>query len=502
MKKQLFRLSGTMMAALLVAGCASDPLDDQRNIVTSVSTSLSYAELLVGDSTEATAQSRDALGNALAALPDVSSANTAVVSITNNPRSGAPEPTRIFQIVANGFGITTVTASSGSSKADITVQTFPASVDVTGIAAGTQIGSGSTVQLTATALGTDGTPVAGGPSITWATGDATIATVDASGLVTTASPGLAVVTATTDGGAEGLASFEVIPGAFPGTPSSATGTVDQLITFSVPAGSPAFDATTVFTIGGVTASIVSFTATTAVVAMPSSLAPGTVTVLITGLGATEITQSTTFDIVAPSAFGGGVSAATADPFDQITITPGGVAWDGGELFFVGGIVAWVVSQDATSAVLLVPSSATGAQEILIRKQGAEDIAGTGSIDMQSVFTPNGNISPVVDLLGGPFPMQVFTQLSASDPDDFFGLDNSGGGAAVDLSVTLQWQTSADLDILQVDCPFNFFVGNFDGAGSANPEATSFSVPAGECWLLWFNLFAGSTSIAKWNITSP
>lgn len=594
MKKQLFGLSGTMMVAFLVAGCASDPLDDSRNVVSSVSTSLSYVEVLVGDSTEATAQSRDALGNALAALPDVSSANTAVATISDNPRSGEPEPTKIFSIVATGFGITIVTASSGSNTADITVQTWPASVDVAGIAAGTQVTSGFVLQLTATALGTDGSAVAGGPSITWASVDANTASVDATGLVTALTPGLGTITATTDGGAVGQASFEVIPLPFPGTISqitgvlgniitltqaaggaafdsdtqvdfdgtgatilsvsatqlvftvpvgssgsdvftvtvsnidsgqltqtfdftvvvppafagtlsSGSGTIDQHITLTIAAGDPAVDADTEVQIDGVAGATVSNTATDIVFAVPSSLAAGTFEAVVIGLGSLNDALLFSFDVT-EDAFTGTVSAATADPFDQITITPGGIAWDGGEIITVDGKTPWIVSQDATSAVILVPSpDATGATEVLIRKQGVDDIAGFDSIDMQSVFTPNGDISPVVDLLGGPFPTTAFTQLSDDQPDDFFGLDNSGGGAAVAISFTLAWQGPAtDLDAANVDCAFTAFVGTRGAETGANPEATSESVPAGECWLLWFLKFDTGTgaTIAQWSIDSP
>lgn len=413
MKKQLFRLSGTMMAALLVAGCASDPLDDQRNIVTSVSTSLSYAELLVGDSTEARAQSRDALGNALAALPDVSSANTAVVTITNNPRSGAPEPTRIFSIVATGFGITTVTASSGSSNADITVQTFPASVSVTGIAAGTQVSSGGTVQLTATPLGTDGTPVAGSPSITWATGDASIATVDATGLVSAFSPGLAAITATTDGGAEGLASFEVIPGVFD---------------------------------GGITAAV---------------------------------------------AYGG-----------LVTITPGSVAWTGAETLgnvdnAAGQAVNFIESQDVNSITFLAEQWGIGTHTLVITNVGSNLLAFQGSFDVTSDAPPNNPDTAAPDITAGPFPM-VF--VNRPDPDDFYTVDPA---AVLDLTVTYAWGTTDDLDILWVDCAFTAFLEPFsNGATSANPEVSIVSIPANECRLLWFNLYAGFPADGRVEITSP
>ena len=594
MKKQLFGLSGTMMAVLLVAGCASDPLDDLRDVVSSVSTSLSYTELLVGASIEGRAQARDAQGNALATLPDISSANTAVASVTDDPRSGAPEPTKIFSILATGFGITTITASAGGNTADITVQTFPASVAVTGIAAGTQVTSGSTVQLAAAALATDGSAVAGGPSITWASDDASTASVDATGLVTALAPGLAVITATTDGGAVGQASFEVIPLPFPGTISRITGflssivtltqvtggaafdsdtqvdfdgtaatilsvsatqlvftvpvgssgsdvftvtvsnidsgqltqtfdftvvtppafagtlsktsgTIDENITLTIAAGDPAVDSDTEIRINGAVGATVSTTATVIVFEVPPSLAPGTYEGLVVGLGSVNDAFKFSFDVTAAVAFTGTVSSTTPDALDIITITPDPARpWDGDEIIVgVGGLEAFIVSQDLASAVIVVPSQpATGPVDLEIRKDGDTDLNTIVSLDMQSVYTQNDDPTAAPDITAGPFPLTMYISLDEDNPDDFFTI---APVADLDVTATFEWQNSADMDILWFDDTGLCCFFNFDGATGANPEVSSAAIPAGFAAVLNANAFdmdGNAATIVEITITSP
>ena len=169
MKRNAFRLSTALIAAFAVAGCTDDPTDALRQGATQVSTSLSYVEIIIGDSVVVTAQTRDAQGNALALLPDVASANAAVASTNiDDAISGNPSPETQFSILANGFGQTTVTASSGGLTRDISVQTWPASISLGGVtdidaaANGTQVGSGTAIALAPTALSSGGAAFAAG----------------------------------------------------------------------------------------------------------------------------------------------------------------------------------------------------------------------------------------------------------------------------------------------------------------------------------------------------
>src|SRR6266516_3524018 len=71
-------------------------------------------------------------------------------------------------------------------------------VTVSVLPAASNIGVGQTLQLTATPRDATGNPMTG-RVVTWATNNAAIASVDANGLVTGATPGSATLTATSDG---------------------------------------------------------------------------------------------------------------------------------------------------------------------------------------------------------------------------------------------------------------------------------------------------------------
>jgi glucose/arabinose dehydrogenase len=89
-----------------------------------------------------------------------------------------------------------------------------ASVSIT--APTTSIPAGQTVQFTATALDDNGNPVAG-QSFQWTTGDATVATVSSTGLVTGIAEGQAPIQATT-GGVSGTVTISVTAAPGPGGP--------------------------------------------------------------------------------------------------------------------------------------------------------------------------------------------------------------------------------------------------------------------------------------------
>jgi hypothetical protein len=87
--------------------------------------------------------------------------------------------------------------------------------------------------------------------------------------------------------------------------------------------------------------------------------------------------------------------------------------------------------------------------------------------------------------------------SVTDPgddcDEFFKITT--GAAPATVSVQLDWFTGSDVDILWCDATCSSFVGNFDGATSANPEKSTVTIPAGTTWNLWINFFdpAGAAS---------
>jgi alpha-tubulin suppressor-like RCC1 family protein len=97
-------------------------------------------------------------------------------------------------------GLATITATSegksGSASITVTEPRPVATVDVTPSSASVDVHQ--TVQLTATPKDSAGTPLAGRP-ISWTSSDTAVATVSDTGLVTGQAPGLATITATSEG---------------------------------------------------------------------------------------------------------------------------------------------------------------------------------------------------------------------------------------------------------------------------------------------------------------
>ncbi len=105
-------------------------------------------------------------------------------------------------------GSATISATSGgkTGTAAITVQAVPVAL-VTVSPASVTVLVGQTVQLTATPKDAGGNPLAG-RSVAWSSGNATVATVSGSGLVTARAAGSTTITATSEG-QSGTASLTV-----------------------------------------------------------------------------------------------------------------------------------------------------------------------------------------------------------------------------------------------------------------------------------------------------
>ena len=152
----------------------------------------------LGDTVRLTATVLDANGSAVAgAVVAWSSGDSAVATVN---ASGL--------VTAVGSGATTVTAESGGATgtANVTVGQEGASVEVSPDSL-EFTALGDTVRLTATVLDANGSTVAGAV-VAWSSGDAAVATVDSSGLVTAIGSGATTVTAES-GGATGTANVTV-----------------------------------------------------------------------------------------------------------------------------------------------------------------------------------------------------------------------------------------------------------------------------------------------------
>ena len=137
-------------------------------------------------------------------------------------------------VTAVGNGSATLTASSGSTSAEVvaTVAQVAALLEVTPDSVVLK-DPGDTAQMTVTVLDALGVPVAG-PSVNWSSADDAVVMVDGSGLVTAVGTGTAVITASVDGSL-GTVSARVEPEVtlMAAGPTSLSGEVASLISLAV-----------------------------------------------------------------------------------------------------------------------------------------------------------------------------------------------------------------------------------------------------------------------------
>ena len=156
--------------------------------VSAVSVAPTAATILVGATTQLQATTTDSLGNVLTGRTVTWASNNSAVTVGGNGlATGA------------GSGSATITATSEgkSGTATITVTNVPvATVTVAPTSANLQ--TAQTVQLTATARDASGN-ILSGRVITWSSSNASVASVNGSGLVTGAGAGSATITATSEG---------------------------------------------------------------------------------------------------------------------------------------------------------------------------------------------------------------------------------------------------------------------------------------------------------------
>ena len=167
--------------------------------VASVVVSPSTAELAaLGETVQLTAEAFDENGLAVAGAEF--SWESSDVAVATVDESGL--------VTGVAEGVATITASAGeaSGSAVVTVMQPVASVEVSPSAE--TIGLGSTLQLTAEAFDENGDAVEGA-AFSWESSDAAVATVDASGLVTGVTVGVATVTASAGSG-QGTAEITVM----------------------------------------------------------------------------------------------------------------------------------------------------------------------------------------------------------------------------------------------------------------------------------------------------
>src|SRR5213596_302811 len=210
-------------ATVTVAGCTVP--------VASVSVSPASATVAAGQAVQLTATPKDANGNPLSGRTVTWSSNNTAVAIAdvNGNVTG----------IVPGSATITATSEGQSGTAAITVTSVPvASVTVSPASASVQ--AGQTVQLTATPKDVNGNPLTG-RTITWASSNTSVATVNSSGLVSGVVAGSATITATREG--QSGTSAITVTGAAPGCAASTTAFQNSAFTSQNGSFTATFDAT-------------------------------------------------------------------------------------------------------------------------------------------------------------------------------------------------------------------------------------------------------------------
>ena len=189
--RTIIRLSAVLAVVALTKGCgdgdspAAPPTPEPARPTTVTVSPATHELTALGATVQLSAEVRDQNARVMAG---------ATVTWTSSASSMATVDASGL-VTAAGNGTATITASVGSASgsAVVTVTQSVASVEVSPSAETIELGS--TLQLTAEAFDESGHAVAE-VEFAWETSDATVATVDASGLVTGVAVGVATITAT------------------------------------------------------------------------------------------------------------------------------------------------------------------------------------------------------------------------------------------------------------------------------------------------------------------
>lgn len=290
---------GAIGLILLAGGCTEDPLAGLRTGPARLMVSATVLSVNVDDSVSVTATAVDDQGNPLPDVPTAASTTPAIVSVST--ASGAPLPQARFFVKGVTFGAGNVDVKVGSVTKSIKVQTYPASVVITGNP--DSLGSGTNVVLTAVARSATNQPVAGVTPTGWTSDDESILVIAPSGTTATATgqtPGVASVTVEYAGGVSTTIPVLVVAAAFNGSLSAPSGNSYDLITATAAGGGPAYDADMAATLG-TSALYTNGTpnATTFQFMVPPGIS-GAQTLTLTRIGPNQLAQRIPFTINASS----------------------------------------------------------------------------------------------------------------------------------------------------------------------------------------------------------
>lgn len=291
MDRNLSKLAGAaLVATLLGAACKGDPTTGLVGGVSTVTTSVSYLTVNIGDSALVQATVRDAANQPVEVPATAASNATSIVDVSAGPATPVPATQFYVKGIAYGTGVITVTA--GTATATINVKTYPAFVAITG--SRDSVLSGGTRQLSVTPQDQSLAAITVVDTFTWSSNNTAVLSVDQTGLITAKAPGIATITLTGPGSPNKVsttAQFSVVPGVFGGTVSSTTPVAGQIVTFTKAAGDPNYSATMTATVDGVSTYVTAATTNSIGVVIPPLGKTATVRVVLAGIGPNSIAQA-------------------------------------------------------------------------------------------------------------------------------------------------------------------------------------------------------------------
>ena len=347
------------------------------------------ASLTAGNTVQLSALVEDSAGNPLA--------GRAVTWTSNSSGVASVSASGLVQGVTAGSATISATSGGKTGTAAITVQAVPVAL-VTVSPASVTVLVGQTVQLTATPKDAGGNPLAG-RSVAWSSGNATVATVSGSGLVTARAAGSTTITATSEG-QSGTASLtvSVVPVAsVTVSPASAGLFVGQTVQLTATpkdsGGNPLTGRSVAWSSGNTTV------ATVGTSGLVTARAAGSTTITATS-GGQSGTASLTVTVVPVASVT--VSPALASVAVGSTLQLNATAKDSAGNPLNGRTITWTTSNGAAAAVSasgLVTGVTVGSATITATSGGK---SGTAAIVVTAAPPPGSCVSAChyVDVASG------------------------------------------------------------------------------------------------------
>jgi hypothetical protein len=520
MKRHLFGTVSALLVVYMVAGCTTDPTQDLRGGVATVLVSRTYVDINVGQVLRMNAKALDAQGNVLPILPTITTSDAAIVSVTiDDTTSGDPLPQTDFQILGVADGSAMIVATAGGVLSDSTdVVVLPAEFE--GTVALDATGSVDVLTLSATPLvkfDPDASQVlVNNRSTVLISRTAEEMRVAVPVAATTPLTG-AVVTVedlvfSPPHGTFDIASLDApttvdIRTGFAGSVVlDASGAVD-LLTISATSDLKFDAAASTVLVDDHATVLLSRTADQLEVAVISAEDLDDATVTVTDLEFTyDADQYEVGDLDSPTVvdirttlFDGAITVDASEQADHITLTSSAsFEFANDAAVLIDGEPTFAISNSGTQLVVaganvdaVTGGTVTIENALYLGLYDVASVVAASTVDLEafdnSFTSPTEAGSP--DITAGPYPYVYWTLVNGTVYDQYVMFNSA---TALPLSVTADWLTGADVDVL--------WSGDGYACGAAcsshNPEEFDITIPAGVDTYLLVELWTGDPTIVR------